>query len=693
MRYIRGFRMMCGTMALLLSLCTPARAGGLFDWLTGNTDPTPTPEALPALATVTLPPAEIVLPEDAATAEPSATPALIPVAAILDDGMIRVELRSLELPAQLNLTLAGVYAVDGDPGFRFARDTRVALSQADGKVYLSAGGLTIDMGQSVTLTRHAAGEGEENGIYIDESEKRTLYCGDLSVYAETEGLRAVLKLPVEDYLYGVVAYEMSDSFPLEALKAQAVAARTYAMQRKWQAGKKDHDLVDTTADQVFKGFDPDYANVIRAVDETRGVVGLWDGRFAVCYYTASNGGQTALPSQLWGTSDSDGYLAVTDDPFDLENPKSLQNELTVGARCEGSAALKAMLEAALGAELAKRGFGDGEWELDSIAAIEPVNPLAEGSRMFQDLAFDLRVKLLLPVETPTPEPTDTPVPTETPVPEESAEPADAPASMESAEPADVPASMESAEPTDAASAQPQASATPESARDASLELAAAFKGEAQPTVFDAPLPTPAEPPMEWVLSDETVRVTLDVYDQIKRELGLGLNGSDCELITVETQRDLDGTATAFTLVMRRFGHGMGMSQRGAQWMAGHYGMSWREIFAFYYPGLSVERMEWTWEGLSDLEALPDSVGAARPRPTATPTPAPLPALKAGEHIARVTATTLNVRERPTTAARAIDQLARGREVIVSSEPDADGWVSIRTAELEGYVKAEYLEAK
>ena len=57
----------------------------------------------------------------------------------------------------------------------------------------------------------------------------------------------------------------------------------------------------------------------------------------------------------------------------------------------------------------------------------------------------------------------------------------------------------------------------------------------------------------------------------------------------------------------------------------------------------------------------------------------------------MTATSLNVRERPTTASQALDQLAKGRRVIVSGEPDADGWVPIHTAELEGYVKAEYLE--
>ena len=675
MRYPVVQRKLICALALLLALAVPARAAGLWSWLTGQPDPTEAPASEAAFSDApTLPPAEAILPGE--TPAPAYTPAPIPAAAIEDDGQLRVELRSLGYPAQLHLTLAGVYAVDADPGFRFERDTRVTLSAGSGSVYLSVGGLTIDMGQSVALTRHRAAEGEQNGVYIDESEKDTLYCGDLTVSTEGDGLRAVLKIQVEDYLYGVVAYEMSDSFPIEALKAQAVAARTYALQRKWQSGGREYDLVDTTADQVFKGYDASYVNVIEAVDATRGVVGLYDGGFAVCYYTASNGGQTALPSQVWDYFDGEeGYLAMADDPYDVENPRSLQNELTVTARCEGSAALKQMLEAALGDALAGEGYGAGEWEFDSIASITPVDPRFEGSRMYDGLRFELRAKLLAPVTTP--EPTDTPEATDTPAATDTPEPTDAPESEDTTAPEETP------EATDA----------PGSDDEQALEaLAAALTGgEPMPTAPDAQLPEDTEIPREWVLSERTFPVTLSVYDQIKDGLNLGLNAADYELVSVDTQLDGAGAATGFTLVMRRFGHGVGMSQRGAQWMAGHYGEPWQRIVGFYYPGLSVERMDWPEEALTQLDALPDSVGAARPKPTPTPSPAPLPELEAGERYATVTATSLNVRERPTTSARAIAQLAKDRKVIVCSEPDADGWVSIRTAELEGFVKAEYLK--
>ena len=197
-----------------------------------------------------------------------------------DDGVLRVYLKSLGDPQNLTLTLAGVYTVEHDAGFRFARNTEIVLSDSGDTIYLCVGGLTLDMGDSLTLTRQASDEAE-NGIYIAESEKDNLYVGDLTVTRnDGGGLRPVLSIQMEDYLCGVVAYEMSDSWPLEALKAQAVAARTYAMQRKWNAGDRDYDLVDTTADQVYKGYDPQYTNVLQAVEETAGVVGTYNGGFA-----------------------------------------------------------------------------------------------------------------------------------------------------------------------------------------------------------------------------------------------------------------------------------------------------------------------------------------------------------------------------------------------------------------------------
>ena len=511
-----------------------------------------------------------------------------------DDGVLRVWLKSLNDPQTLNIILNAPYALEHNGAYRLSAGAQIALTNDSGDIWLESGGLSLNLGPAVTLTRQEAG----GGLFIDAS---NLYRGDLSVIATATGLRPILTLPVEEYLPGVVAFEMSDSFPLEALKAQAVAARIYALQRKQSAGGRAYDLVDTTADQVFRGEDPEFENVAEAVRATEGRVCLYKDDYAACYFTASNGGQTALPSQLWGHGTDDGCLVMKDDPYDLENPLSLESFITITPRCEGNARLKKLLNNALKSPMKRQGFTD--FMLDEIVNIEPTAPRFEGSRLFDRLTFDIRVKV------------------------------------------------------------------PESA----LATAA-------PT--DTPSPDLPPEPERWVSLDEIQRVSLDVFTDIKEELSMGLNGSDCELISVAREGE------NFRIAMRRFGHGVGMSQRGAQQMAEAHGMSYTQILNFYYPGATVEKLSWPAEDIAPVEDLP---AEARPMPTPAPTPKPLPTPGPGEHTATVDVSSLNVREMPTVGARVVDVLDQGRKVLVASDPDHDGWVKIRTGDYEGYVKAEYLK--
>lgn len=554
-----------------------------------------------------------------------------------DDGMLRVYLKSLNAPSTLTLTLSGQYTVENDAGFRFDRDTRVILTADGNTILLTVGGLTIDMGGSMTLTRHAANENEENGIYIEQSEKDALFAGDLTVSAADGALSCILKIFIEDYLYGVVAYEMSDSFPLEALKAQAVAARTYAMGRKWTSAGRDYDVVDTTQDQVYKGYIADYTNVIAAVDATRGVVGMYNDGFAMCYYTASNGGQTALATDIWGGSGDYGYLSMADDPYDLENPASLINSIDVSSDGTGSEKLWSMLSQALeNLNLSYTGV-----QLESIRDVEAVDPQFAGSYMYTKLRFTLNV---------------------------------------------------SAENTVYA-AQENDDIKPLFTDGAALDE------DMLSSVYGISLARRAQLSMPFVeqtqrqmLEDAPV-VELSVYEQIKDGLSLGLNGADYELVSVDKTLADDGTLASFTISMRRFGHGVGMSQRGAQWMAGQYAKDYLEILKFYYPGMSIEQIDWKETALSALGELPDSIGYARATPSPTPSPAPLPALESGEVYASVVleskASTLNVRQQPSTSARIVAVLDYGQNVILVKEV-ADGWAEIRTAEISGYVKTEYL---
>ena len=537
---------------------------------------------------------------------------------IRDDGMVRVLLRSLKGPKTITLTLDGVYTLEHDAGFRFARGTRVVLTNVDGRIFMAVGGLTLDMGVGLTLTRQAA-EGV-NGLYIEESERDTLYPGDLCVTAEGGGLTCVLTIRMEDYLEGVIAYEMSDAWPVEALKSQAVAARTYALQRKRVNADEDYDVTDTTSDQVFKGVDAEYTTVAEAVRATSGVIGVAeDGSPAQCWYTASNGGRVALPSDVWVGIEDVSYVERKDDPYDVENPNSMVTALQVSADAHESEALRTLLQAALEEKYADR----DAIEFDEIMSVEPVEDVPEGSRMYTKLRFTVTATALMPMPAATPEATE-----------------------------------------------------------------AAFEEGIAPV--DATVAPTAEPKKERRSVNELFVVDLSVYDDIKDTLELGINSSDCELCGV-TQAD-----GMFFIEMRRYGHGVGMSQRGAQRMAGVYGKTWQEILSFYYPGMRLERVNWETPELEAVEELTDSVGAARPEPTPLPTPAPLPPLKEGEYYATISlgddGSMMNLREAPTTQSMVITQLADGQRLIVEDKTaDENGWVAVHTAEYSGYAKLNYLK--
>ena len=95
---------------------------------------------------------------------------------------------------------------------------------------------------------------------------------------------------VEDYLYGVVPVEMSSGWPTEALKTQAVAARTYALANIGRRASLGFDLYDTVSDQVYKGFSVEKADTTSAVDGTRGQVLTWQDRPIAAFFHSSSGG-------------------------------------------------------------------------------------------------------------------------------------------------------------------------------------------------------------------------------------------------------------------------------------------------------------------------------------------------------------------------------------------------------------------
>ncbi len=105
-------------------------------------------------------------------------------------------------------------------------------------------------------------------------------------------------VPLEQYLYGVLPYEMHHTWALEALKAQAVAARTYTLKSIEKKVEEPFDLYNDVRSQVYKGGGQVYDNVKQAVDQTRGEVLTYKGELFFTYYHGNCGGGTD-PVQIW----------------------------------------------------------------------------------------------------------------------------------------------------------------------------------------------------------------------------------------------------------------------------------------------------------------------------------------------------------------------------------------------------------
>lgn len=121
------------------------------------------------------------------------------------------------------------------------------------------------------------------------------YRGRIEVFANTRGsLTVVNVLGLEDYVKGVVPNELSaGGFPLiEAHKAQAIAARTYALKNRGQYMSQGYDLLPTTRSQVYRGLTSENSLSSRAVDETRGIIATFDGEPINALYTSTCGGRT-----------------------------------------------------------------------------------------------------------------------------------------------------------------------------------------------------------------------------------------------------------------------------------------------------------------------------------------------------------------------------------------------------------------
>jgi stage II sporulation protein D len=144
------------------------------------------------------------------------------------------------------------------------------------------------------------------------------YRGTIHVDVVGGRLRAINVVGLEQYLYGVVPAEVPDDWPAEVLKAQAVAARTYALATRKTRGP--FDLFPDVRSQVYRGIDEEVASTSQAVDETAGEVLMYEGRPATTYFHSTSGGRTASVADVWPGSNPVPYLVSVEDPYSSLSP-------------------------------------------------------------------------------------------------------------------------------------------------------------------------------------------------------------------------------------------------------------------------------------------------------------------------------------------------------------------------------------
>lgn len=173
-------------------------------------------------------------------------------------------------------------------GQRFATALPLAwpLEAVGGRVLVDG----VDVGSSLYLAM-------DDGLLTFDGNR---YRGSLRFTASGDLLEVVNVLDIESYLRGVVPAEMSASWQMEALKAQAVAARSYTM-TSLDPGSS-YDLCATVDCQVYRGVEAEHPRTDAAILATAGVVVTYQGATAHTYYHADSGGVVASSDEVWGTA-------------------------------------------------------------------------------------------------------------------------------------------------------------------------------------------------------------------------------------------------------------------------------------------------------------------------------------------------------------------------------------------------------
>ncbi|MBS4961078.1 MAG: SpoIID/LytB domain-containing protein [Clostridiales bacterium] len=252
----------------------------------------------------------------------------ITIAVLFFSFFIQLQVFGYELPKSVDIGLESL----GSKGEFTINTTRIEL---DGDLYESSDGFTVkaDGTGGIILT-----DGQKeldrfsqktpifysaDGGYIAPSGKE--YRGGIQFVSNgTNGLRAINKVPVEEYLYSVVPAEMPSQWESEALKAQAVAARTYMAKKLGVHKEKGYDLCDSVHCQAYQGVSRETPSTTQAVEETYGEIMTYNDAPIEALYFSSSGGATDNSENVY--TNAVPYLKGVEDTY--EDSPSWEKSLT-----------------------------------------------------------------------------------------------------------------------------------------------------------------------------------------------------------------------------------------------------------------------------------------------------------------------------------------------------------------------------
>jgi len=218
-------------------------------------------------------------------------------------------------------------------------EIRVALRRGKEFRVTSKGGVKIYLlpnGDCITFHNEAKVSASEKGININSKDLSFLqikiepvgnhlmtldgkcFRGKLIVLKDNKELLVINQLNIEDYLYGVIPKEINPNWPIEALKAQAIVSRSYALFKAKINKDKPFDLDATKFSQAYGGFNSENKKSNNAVDQTRGKVLTYKDKLVLAYFHSNSGGYLEDSENIWGIDLP--YFEEIPDEFSKEQP-------------------------------------------------------------------------------------------------------------------------------------------------------------------------------------------------------------------------------------------------------------------------------------------------------------------------------------------------------------------------------------